>query len=113
MHQMDVVTAFLHVDLDKNIYMEVPDGFKDPSHPNLVCQLLKELYGLKQAPRLWHAKINAFLIGVLEFISSPNDPCLYVKHTPKPLMIIALYVDDLLIAGNDTAAILWIKGELR
>ncbi len=87
LHQMDVVTAFLHGDLDKNIYMEVPGGFKDPSRPNLVCKLLKALYGLKQAPRLWHAKIDAFLIGELEFISSPNDPCLYVKHTAKALMI--------------------------
>ncbi len=57
LHQMDVVTAFLHGDLDKNILiLEVPDGFKDPSHPNLVCKLLKALYGVKQAPRLWHAQ---------------------------------------------------------
>ncbi len=53
LHQMDVVTAFLHGDLDKNIYMEVPDGFKDSSRHNLVCKLLKALYGLKRAPRLW------------------------------------------------------------
>ncbi len=93
--------------------MEVPDGFKDSSRPNLVCKLLKALYGLKQAPRLWHDKIDEFLIGELEFISSPNDPCLYVTHTAKALMIIALYVDDLPIAGNDTVAISWMKGELR
>ncbi len=43
LHQMDVVTAFLHGNLDKDIYMEVPAGFKDPSRPNLVCKLLKTL----------------------------------------------------------------------
>ncbi len=48
LHKMDLVTAFLHGDLDKNMYMEVPDGFKDHSHPNLVCKLLKALYGFKQ-----------------------------------------------------------------
>ncbi len=80
--------------------MEVPAGFRDPSRPNVVRKLLKALYGLKQAPRLWHAKIDAFLIGELEFISSPNDPCLYVKHSAKAIMLIALYVDDLLIAGE-------------
>ena len=49
--QMDVVTAFLNGDLDEDIYMEVPAGFKDPRRPELVCKLLKALYGLKQAPR--------------------------------------------------------------
>ncbi len=113
LHQMDVVTSFLHGDLDKNIYMEVPDGFKDPSRPNQVCKWLKALYGLKQAPRLWHAKIDSFLNWRAKCNSSPNDPCLYVKYTAKSLMIIALYVDDLKIADNDTAAIFWIQGELR
>ena len=74
LHQMDVVTAFLHGDLDKEIYMAVPPGFQDASRPNMVCKLQKTLYGLKQAPRLWHAKIDAFLIGRLKFSSSPKDP---------------------------------------
>ena len=113
LHQMDVVTAFLHGDIDKDIYMEVPGGFKDPSRPDLVCKLRKALYGLKQAPRLWHAKIDAFLIDELRFVSSPNDPCLYARHSAGRIMLIALYVDDLLIAGNDSKAIAWIKGELR
>ncbi len=42
-HQMDIVTAFLHGDLDKDIYIEVPAGFKDPSRPNLVYKYLKIL----------------------------------------------------------------------
>ncbi len=58
LHQMDVVTAFLHGDIDKDIYMEVPAGLKDPSRSDLVCKLRKALYGLKQALRLWHAKIE-------------------------------------------------------
>lgn len=113
LHQMDVVTAFLHGELDTDIYMEIPAGFRTPSRQSLVCKLLKALYGLKQAPRLWHAKIDTFLITDLSFTSSPNDPCLYVRHTSTRIMIIALYVDDLLIAGDDTAAIVWIKGELQ
>ncbi len=113
LHHMNVVTAFLHGDLDKDIYMEGHAGFKDTSSPNLVCKLLKALYGLKQTPRLWQAKIDAILIGELKFISRPNDPCLYVKHSAKAIMPIALYADDLLIAGNDTTGIVWITGELR
>ncbi len=84
LHQMDVMTAFLHGDLDKDIYMEV----RAEPRPNLVCKLFKALYGLKQAPRLWHAKIDVFLIGELKFISSPNDPCLYVKHSAKAIMLV-------------------------
>ena len=38
---MDVVTAFLNGDLDEEIFMEVPSGFRDPNRPNLVCRLLK------------------------------------------------------------------------
>ncbi len=70
-------------------------------------------YGLKQAPRLWHAKIDAFLIDELRFVSSPNDPCFIVCHTTQSIMLIALYADDLLIAGNNSTSIAWIKGELR
>lgn len=112
LHQMDVVTAFLHWDVDKHIYMSVPQGFRNTQQPNVVCKLRKALYGLKQAPRLWHAKINTFLLDRLKFMSSPNDPCLYVKHSTWSIIFIALYVDDLLIAGNDMSSIRWINGEM-
>ncbi len=113
LHQKDVLGAFMYGDLDKEIYIEVPAGFKDSSRPNLVCKLLKACYGLKRAPRLWHAKIDAFLIGELKFKRSPSDQCLYVKHAAKAIWPIPLYVDDLQITGSDTTAIVWIKGELR
>ena len=110
--QMDVVTAFLNGDLDEEIFMEVPAGFRDPSRPNLVCRLLKALYGLKQAPRQWYAKIHRFLTSILKFISSAYEPCLYIFSTGQILLIIILYVDDLLIAGNDRKEILRVKKEL-
>ncbi len=78
------------VNIDKDIYMEVPAGFKDPSRSDILCKLRKALYGLKQAPRLWHAKIEAFNMGELRFVSSPNDPCLYVRHSAQSIMLIAL-----------------------
>ena len=111
--QMDVVTAFLNGDLDENIYMEVPAGFKDPNRPNLVCKLQKALYGLKQAPRQWYAKINSFLVDNLQFTSSPYEPCLYFKHSDDCITLIVLYVDDLLIAGNDRSIVDHVKDEFK
>ncbi|GMI77806.1 hypothetical protein HRI_001449800 [Hibiscus trionum] len=58
--QMDVKNAFLHGELDKDIYMEQPRGFESKSHPEHVCKLKKALYGLKQAPRAWYGKIGDY-----------------------------------------------------
>ena len=60
-HHMDVKSAFLHGDLEEEIYMKQPEGFIDD--PSLVCRLRKYLYGLKQAPRAWYSKMDSFLIS--------------------------------------------------
>jgi hypothetical protein len=88
--QMNVVTAFLNGDLDEDISMEVPYGFKDPKRPDLVCKLRKALYGLKKALRQWNAKNYKFLVDHLGFKSSPNDPCMYTRHTSSSIVLIVL-----------------------
>ena len=112
LEQMDVVTAFLYGDLDEVIHMEIPEGLRDSKNSNQVCRLLKSIYGLKQAPRQWYAKIHSFLTE-LGFKSSANDPCLYTLHKSSEFIIIALYVDDLLIAGSNKASIDNIKTEFK
>ena len=93
--------------------MEQPDGCIDSVTPEYVCKLIKAIYGLKQAHRQWHKKIDTFLIVELGFKTTRSDPCLYIKRDKSTVMIIALYVDDLLLAGSDLAAVDWMKSELR
>nr|GFA35619.1 retrovirus-related Pol polyprotein from transposon TNT 1-94 [Tanacetum cinerariifolium] len=62
-YQMDVKTAFLNGPLKEEVYVNQPDGFVDPHHPNKVCRLKKALYGLKQAPRAWYDKLSNFLVS--------------------------------------------------
>nr|GFD38606.1 putative RNA-directed DNA polymerase [Tanacetum cinerariifolium] len=50
-YQMDAKTSFLYGPLKEEVYVNQPDGFVDPYHPDKVHRLKKALYGLKQAPR--------------------------------------------------------------
>nr|GEU77069.1 hypothetical protein [Tanacetum cinerariifolium] len=54
-YQMDVKTVFLYGPLKEEVYVNQPDGFVDPYHPDKVYRLKKALYGLKQAPRAWNS----------------------------------------------------------
>lgn len=111
LEQMDVKTAFLNGDLEEDVFMAVPEGLRSKWTENKVCKLQKSIYGLKQSPRQWYAKMHEFLLN-LKFASSRNDPCLYVRHLSSKILIIALYVDDLLIAGNSMLEIKSLKAEL-
>lgn len=111
-HLMDVVTAFLNGDIDKDIYIEQPEGFVSEQPPNHVCKLHKSLYGLKQAPRLWHEKIDEFLITTMNFEVPDNEACLYFQKTSRSFSMVVLYVDDLIIAATDSSTLQSIKSGL-
>ena len=104
-HQMDVKTAFLQGDLDEEIYMKQPDGYVDKEKPNHVCKLKKSIYGLKQAARCWNFAIDSFLKSN-GYKNSGADSCLYVKSVKQSngkvdFIILALYVDDILLFSNN------------
>ena len=110
LHQMDVHNAFLHGDLDEEVYMKLPPGFES-SEPSLMCRLRKSLYGLKQAPRCWFAKLVSALKGY-GFIQSYSDYSLFTYSKGTVRVNVLVYVDDLIISGNDSAALTVFKAYL-
>ena len=92
----DVRTAFLHGDLQEEIYMYQPEGFDDGT--GRVCKLNKSIYGLKQAPKNWNEKFSKYLKSV-GFDDTDDDPCVYYNNDKS--MIITLFVDDGLVAGKN------------
>ncbi|CAA0812714.1 cysteine-rich RLK (RECEPTOR-like protein kinase) 8 [Striga hermonthica] len=97
---MDVKNAFLHGELDREIYMVQPAGFEDRENPGYVCKLKKALYGLKQALQAWYGKIAEFLIQC-GYSVAPADSNLFIKKRERKLAIMLVYVDDIIITGDD------------
>ena len=110
--QMDVKTAFLHGDLEEEIYMEQPEGFEMKGKEDYVCQLKKSLYGLKQAPRQWYKKFESFM-GEQGYKKTTSDHCVFVqKFSDDDFIILLLYVDDILIVGRNPSRIANLKKQL-
>lgn len=107
-HQMDVSSAFLNGELEEEIYVTQPDGFIVPGKENMVCKLHKSLYGLKQSPRCWNSSLNSFLKNH-NFVQSSSDSCIYTSTDNNNLCIVAVYVDDILIASKSIDCINNVK----
>ena len=98
-HQVDIKTAFLHGDLDKDIFMMQPPGFSDGDN-NYVCHLQKSLYGLKQSPKMWYESMSKAL-SEIGFSKVSSDPSLWIctNNDINSIVHLTSIVDDLAIGG--------------
>ncbi|BFG42330.1 hypothetical protein CerSpe_286040 [Prunus speciosa] len=98
--QYDVKNAFLHGDLQEEIYMDPPPGIPMTSGPNTVCKLRKSLYGLKQSPRAWFGRFTNSMKR-FGYTPSSSDHTLFFKRRGGKLTALIIYVDDMVVTGND------------
>ncbi|KAK8661347.1 hypothetical protein V6N13_052240 [Hibiscus sabdariffa] len=105
---MDVKTAFLNGKLEEDVYMKQPEGFVAPKKAGKVCKLQRSIYGLKQAFRSWNLRFNE-AIQEFGFIRNEDEPCVYKKFSGSIVSFLILYIDDILIIGNDIPTLQSIK----
>jgi Reverse transcriptase (RNA-dependent DNA polymerase) len=109
--QMDVKTAFLNEVLDEDVYMVQPDGFFDPKKVGKVCKLKRSIYGFKQASRSWNIRFDDE-IKKIDFMRNPKETCVYKKVSGSSVIFMVLYVDDILLIGNDILILDSMKSSL-
>src|SRR3954465_13659342 len=98
--QMDVKTAFLNGNIEEELYMIQPEGFIDPSNAGKVCKLQRSIYGLKQASRSWNLRFDE-VIKAFGFVQNVEEFRVYKKLSGSSVSFLVLYVDDILLIGND------------
>ena len=103
---MDIKNAFLNGDLSEEVYMQPSPGLSVES--NKVCYLQRALYGLKQALRAWFAKSSS-TISLLGYMASYYDCVLFFRCIDKGTILILLYVDDMIVTGDDLSGIQELK----
>lgn len=112
LHQLDIKNAFLHGDLQEEVYMEQPPGFVAQGENGNVCHLRKSLYGLKQSPRAWFSKFSK-AIEDFGMSKSKLDHSVFYKSSPIGSILLVVYVDDIVITGSDEMGILSLKSFLH
>ncbi|KAG7559384.1 Ribonuclease H-like superfamily [Arabidopsis thaliana x Arabidopsis arenosa] len=110
--QMDVKNAFLQGELEEEVYMKPPLGLEDHNAPGKVFKLKKAIYGLKQSPRAWYHKLSTTLLD-RGFKKSEADNTLFTLPSKEGIVVILVYVDDIIISGNDKVGIQETKAFLK
>lgn len=110
--QMDVKTAFLNGNIEEELYMVQPEGFIDLKDAGKVCKLQWSIYGLKQASRSWNLQFDE-VIKAFGFVQNVEEFCVYKKLSGSSVAFLVLYVDDILLIGNDVKFLESVKEYLN
>jgi hypothetical protein len=109
---MNVKTNFLNGNLTEDVYMTQPEGFNNPKHAGKICKIEKSIYGLKQASRSWNLRFDE-VVKWFGFIKNVEEPYVYTKVSGSAVVFLVLYVDDILLIGNDISMMETVKSSLR
>ncbi|KAL0293905.1 UNVERIFIED_CONTAM: Retrovirus-related Pol polyprotein from transposon RE2 [Sesamum radiatum] len=98
--QMDVKTIFLKGLVEEEIYMDQLEGFTFVGKEQKVCHLQRSIFGFKQASRSWNIHFDEVIRGY-DFIKNDFDPYIYKKVSGSSITLLVLYMNDILLIGND------------
>ena len=112
LYQFDISNAFLYGDLEKQVFMKQPLGFVAQGESSKVSYLWRAIYEVKQSPHAWFAKFTGFL-SALGFTSWAVNPTVLSKKTKGDLVILAVYIDDIILIRSDNIGILFTKTYLQ
>jgi hypothetical protein len=110
--QMDVKMTFLNENRTEDVYMTQPESFIDPKHVGKICKFQKSIYGLKQASQSWNLCFDEVVKG-FSFIKNVVEPYVYKKISGSAIIFLVLYVNDILLIGNDISVLEAVKSSLR
>ena len=106
--QLDVKTTFLNGHLEECIYRMQPNGFIEKGQEHMLCKPKRSIYGLKQASRSWNTRFVQ-AIKSYGFDQCPDESCVYKKCDGSVVVFLVLYVDDILLIGNDVGVLSSVK----
>ena len=113
LHQLVVSNAFLYGDvIDQVVFMEQPTGILLSERLPIVCLLHRVIYGLKQSPHAWFVKFSG-LLTAYGFNPYKSDPIVMVKTTSLGYVLLAIYVDDIILTCSDETGISATKSYLQ
>ncbi|KAJ0455580.1 putative RNA-directed DNA polymerase [Helianthus annuus] len=91
--------------------MEAPTGFSKDFKPEEACRLKKSIYGLKQSPRAWFGRFTLAMKNY-GFQQSNSEHTLFLKRKGNLVTCLIIYVDDMIITGNDEEEMKKLKTNL-